>query len=90
MINEITIFYWIGYFTATGVILCLGLVARALILNRIHALMNRTLKEFKILYMVALATNYLRQGQIKDVDDWWWKVTVSDDKKRIILELKEE
>jgi tRNA pseudouridine13 synthase len=30
------------------------------------------------------------KGEIKDADDWWWKATVSDDNKKITLELKEE
>ena len=87
--NEITIFYWIGYFTATGVILCIGLFAWAMFLNLIHDLMGRTLKTFEGIYITALATKYLRQGKIKDVNNRWWKITVSEDKKKITLEQEE-
>jgi len=88
--DEMTVFYWIGYFASTGIILCLGLFAWALFINLLRDLTNRTLNTFKAVYITALATNYLRKGEIKDADDWWWKATVSDDNKKITLELKEE
>jgi hypothetical protein len=84
--NEITIFYWIGYFSATGVILCIGLYAWVLFLNTISDIINRTLREFRNIFLVIAAMGYLRRGEIKDRNNNGWKITVSEDKKKLTLE----
>ena len=84
--DETLLLYWVGYFTATGVILCIGLFAWALVLNVIYGLLNRTYTVFNEVYLIAAAMQYLKKGEIKDRHDNWWKITVSEDKKKITLE----
>jgi hypothetical protein len=84
--DETLLLYWVGYFTATGVILCIGLFAWALVLNVIYGLLNRTYTVFNEVCLIAAAMRYLKKGEIKDRHDNWWKITVSEDKKKITLE----
>jgi hypothetical protein len=84
--DETLLLYWVGYFTATGVILCIGLFAWALVLNVIYGLLNRTYTVFNEVYLISAAMQYLKKGEIKDRHDNWWKITVSEDKKKITLE----
>ena len=89
MMNEMQVLYWIGHFTATGAILCIGLYIWSVLLCCLSDVLDNTIKSIKNIETVLIAYFCLKKGAIKDYEGIEWKIQVVNDKK-IIVELKKD
>jgi hypothetical protein len=87
--DETLLLYWVGYFTATGIILSVGLYVWLMILCTISDIINRTYDTYRGIKMVATARDFLKKGEVVDAAGVEWKIRTVD-KNKMIFELKDD